>query len=333
MKDISRRDFIRWSGLAGLGLTLSPPPALAGGFSGALKIHRESRLMMGTYVTLTVLDESSDRAAQAGAGAIREMERLAAILTRFDSGAPLAHLARTGNLDRPDPELAAVLLAATGFYQSSGGHFDVTVAPLVDGQKKSFEQHNRPLSPEETKSLLKLVDGSALQVLPERISLLKEGMALTLDGLGKGYIVDQAGAALKKAGIKHALINAGGDILALGGKGDRPWRIGVLDPTRTDRKGPVITLKDQAVATSGNYEVYWDTEKLHHHIIDPGVGDSPSGPVSVSIKSQSCLEADALSTTLFCLPARQALAFMAEHQAQGLIINNRGERISRGVWS
>ena len=203
----------------------------------------------------------------------------------------------------------------------------------MDGQKKSFEQNNRPLSPEEARSLLKLVDGSALQVLPERISLLKEGMALTLDGLGKGYIVDQAGAVLKKAGIKHALINAGGDILALGGKGGKPWRIGVLDPTRTDRQGPVITLQDQAVATSGNYEVFWDTEKLHHHIIDPGAGDSPSGPVSVSIRSQSCLEADALSTTLFCLPARQALPFLARYKAQGLIINRQGERISRGAWS
>ena len=127
--DTSRRDFIKWSGLAGLGLTLCPPPVLAETFSGDLKIHRESHLMMGTYVTLTVLDQSMDRAAQATATAVREMERLAAILTRYDGSAPLAHLSRTGRLDRPDPELTAVLLAAGGYYQSSGGHFDVTVAP------------------------------------------------------------------------------------------------------------------------------------------------------------------------------------------------------------
>ena len=333
MKDTSRRDFIKWSVLAGTGLALCPPPALAGGFLGQLKIHRESRLMMGTYVTLTVLDESSDRAASALAGALGEMERLAAILTRYDSGAPLAHLAGTGLLKNPEPELTAVLLAAQGYYQSSGGHFDVTVAPLVDGQKDSFAKNHQPLSQARRRELMELVDGSALKVSPERIELQKAGMALTLDGLGKGFIVDRAAASLKKAGIRQALINAGGDILALGGKGDRPWRIGVLDPTRDDHKGPVISLKDQAVATSGNYEVFWDAEKLHHHIIDPGAGDSPAGPVSVSIKAASCLEADALSTTLFCLPAKRALSFLAENKAQGLIINRQGERISRGAWS
>ena len=176
MKDTSRRDFIKWSALAGAGLALCPPSALAGGFSGKLKIHRESRLMMGTYVTLTVLDESSARAARATDRALEEMERLSAVLTRYDSGAPLAHLSRTGSLNSPDPELAAVLLAATGFYQSSGGLFDVTVAPLVDAQKKSFAENNRPLSERELAGLLQRVDGSALKVSPERVEFLKEGM-------------------------------------------------------------------------------------------------------------------------------------------------------------
>lgn len=332
MKDTSRRDFIKWSALAGAGLVLAPPPALAAGFSGGLKIRRESRLMMGTYVTLTVLDESSDRAAQALASALAEMERLAAILTRYESGAPLAHLAAAGRLESPEPELTQVLAAAQSYNRSSGGLFDVTVAPLVDAQKESFAKTGRPLSGDRLKALRELVDGAALKVSPRRIELQKSGMALTLDGLGKGFIVDRAVAVLKKAGIKHALVNAGGDISALGGKGGKPWRIGILDPTRSDRKGPVIPLRDRAVATSGNYEVFYDSEKLHHHIIDPAAGDSPAGPVSVSIRAGSCLAADALSTTLFCLPARNALAFLAEHQAQGLIINRRGERISRGSW-
>jgi len=334
MKELSRRDFVKLAGLAGVGLVAAgaAPKALAQVWSGPDKILRRTRLMMGTYVTMTIIDPSLDKAEEAYTKAMAEMERLEGILSRYRTDGPLAHLHRTGTLDGPDPELVAVLNAAAGYHRDSGGRFDVSIAPVVDATKDSFARRGRPLTEAELKDLLKLVDGSLVEVGPGRIRLPKEGMALTLDGLGKGYIVDLAGACLKRAGIGRALINAGGDILALGDKGGSPWRVGVIDPTKPGGQGPVIELKDRAVATSGNYEVFFDQEKLHHHIVDPGQGVSPVGPVSVSIRAQTCLAADALSTTLFCLEAKEAPSFLARHRAEGLIINRRGERISRGIW-
>lgn len=332
----TRRDFVRIAGIGALGLgaaTAIPPKALAATLSGDLKIQRRSELMMGTYVTLTVLDRSQDKATKAIQAAIDEMARLEKILTRYDSAAPLAHLARAGSLSSPEPELLAVLQAAAGYHAASSGRFDISIAPIVDATKESFAKTQKPLTGAQLTELMKRVDGSAIKLSAKRIELLKDGMALTLDGLGKGFIVDRAIETLKANGIKQALVNAGGDIRALGAKGKNPWRIGVIDPTKRGGKGPIVGLKDAAIATSGNYEVFYDTEKLHHHIINPGQGVSPKAPVSVSIRSTSCLAADALSTAVFCLSSTEVLPFLAAQKADGMVIHRNGEKMTRGRWS
>ena len=101
-------------------------------------------------------------------------------------------------------------------------------------------------------------------------------MGITLDGIAKGLIVDWAAEELTRRGIDHFLINAGGDIRVAGGKGDgAPWRIAIRDPKSSDSYAAVIRLRDGAIATSGNYEVYFDREKLYHHIVSPWNGLSP----------------------------------------------------------
>jgi len=333
--DLSRRSFIRLAGLGALSLGAGlgrAPEALAAGLKGDLKIFRRSRLMMGTYVTLTLVDDSLIRAEEAVERTFAEMARLEGILTRYDQSAPLAELAARGRLNSPRPELVAVLEAAAGFHALSGGAFDVSVAPVIDATKAAFEAAGRPLDEAELARLMARVDGRAIQVGRNRIELKKEGMALTLDGLAKGYIVDRAAESLRGQGVRQALINAGGDIYALGSKGPAPWRVAVVDPTRPAGRGPILGLSNRAIATSGNYQVYWDKEKLHHHIVSPGDGHSPSGPVSVSIQAADCLRADALSTTLFCLPPEQGLALLKGQGAEGLIINRQGQRLSRGAW-
>ncbi len=340
MSNYSRREFIRLGGLTALamagtaaGAALKPPAALAAGLIGDVKIYRRSELMMGTYVTITLVDDSLVKTEEAAQAAFDEIERLTAILSRYETGGPLAHLARTGRLASPEPELVGVLEAAARFHRATKGGFDVTVAPLIDRVRDSFAQTGAPPSQAELASLLRLVDGDAVRVSAREIRLMKDGMALTLDGLAKGYIVDSAAAVLRRHGVDQGLINAGGDIVALGKKGRRPWRVAIIDPTRPGGRGPVIELADRAVATSGNYEVYYDAEKLHHHIIDPATGASPYGPVSATVKAADCLTADALSTSLFCLPSSQGVGLLSSLAAEGLIINRRGQRLKRGRWS
>ncbi|MBW2618647.1 MAG: FAD:protein FMN transferase [Deltaproteobacteria bacterium] len=335
MTNLSRRSFVRLSGLAALALTgrlARPPEALAARLTRGQQILRRSRLLMGTYVTITVIDPSLTRAEEAVENTFAEIVRLERILSRYQASGPLTHLNTTGRLAHPDPELVAVLSAARSYHDLSGGAFDATVAPVVDALKAHFERDGGPPPRAELAALLKRVDGGAVEVSTGEIRLLKEGLALTLDGLAKGYIVDLAVQKLAFFGIEGALINAGGDIRALGQKGRAPWRVAVLDPTQAHRKGPIIDLADESIATSGNYEVFYDTEKLHHHIIDPASGRSPISLVSVSVRAASCLVADALSTTIFCLAPRQGLGLLDRLGASGLIIDRAGHRLSRGAW-
>lgn len=331
----NRRTFLRLTGLAGaaaLSAAAAPPESLAASLIGDLKVLRRTRLQMGTVVTITAVDRSLDKSNRAVEAAFAEIDRLTAIMTRYDSAAPLAHLARTGRLNDPAPELVSVLEAAGNFHRLSHGAFDVTVAPVLDETEKTFKQTGRAPSDQRLAELHKLVDQSALGVAPNRISLAKSGMAVTLDGCAKGYIVDRAAAVLKKAGIKRALINAGGDIYALGKKSSRPWRVRVTDPTRPDQLGPVVELADQALATSGNYEVFFDSEKLHHHIVEPSLGRSPRRVVSVSIKAADCLTADAAATTVFCLKPTAATKLTGRIKADSLVIIRDGRRLAQGYW-
>jgi len=189
---------------------------------------------------------------------------------------------------------------AAYFHFLSQGSFDVTIQPLVDLYKEAFARTGHAPSSEKVKEKLALVDADNIQFNKQGIRLLKEGMGITLDGIAKGYIVDEAANALKKIGIQYALINAGGDIRAIGGNGpNKSWEIGITDPWKRKEYLQIIQLNNGAIATSGNYEVYFDREKLYHHIIDTHTGRSPRDMASVSITAPTVMEADALSTTVF----------------------------------
>ncbi|MFH1091056.1 MAG: FAD:protein FMN transferase, partial [Pseudomonadota bacterium] len=123
------------------------------------------------------------------------------------------------------------------------------------------------------------------------------------DGVAKGYIVDRAGDKLKRAGLKNALINAGGNILAWGNSpAGKPWRIGVQDPWRPGQWLKVIALTDKAVATSGSYERFFDQKHDFHHLLDPKTGWPAGRLVSASVVASTAVLADAMSTAVFVNP-------------------------------
>ena len=159
-------------------------------------------------------------------------------------------------------------------------------------------------------------------------------MAVTLDGIAKGYIIDRAMGLLRNHDIHHALINAGGDIVVHGGKGkNRPWRIGIQDPWNRSHYLDVVLLTSGAVATSGNYEVFFDREKLYHHLIRPDSGDPAPDLASVTIRAASCIAADAMATTVYSMGPSEGNAFIHKTPTvEGLIINNQRKKIASSGW-
>jgi len=148
--------------------------------------------------------------------------------------------------------------------------------------------------------------GSGKIVINSSEIKLEQGMGITLDGIAKGYIVDEALQVLKNNGIKNAVIDAGGDIATLGTKaGGEKWIIGLRNPNDKSESVAEFQLANQAITTSGNYERYFDEDANVGHIMDPKTGMSVYKCSSASIITKNCTVADILSTAVFvCGPEK-----------------------------
>jgi thiamine biosynthesis lipoprotein len=159
-------------------------------------------------------------------------------------------------------------------------------------------------------------------------------MGITLDGIAKGYIVDRAAEILSRHGIGNHLINAGGDIRTSGAaaKG-KPWTIAVQDPAKGREYPAVITMTSGAIATSGNYEVFYDNEKMFHHIIDSRTGYSPEQTTSVTVQAPTVMDADALSTSVFVMAPAGGIAFInGRPGCECFVVENSGATHRSTGW-
>ena len=333
---VDRRTFLKYSGMLGVGLAFSGvmPVSECVAFDRKLYKVTRTRLAMGTFAAVTVMHPSQDEADDIIAKAFHEMDRVSRLLNRYDSGSAIGVLNRDGRLSDTPGEVLDVLVRALKFHESTGGAFDVTVKPLVDLYKKHFADHGKAPSDAEVAKTLKYVNSRALYVDGRQVRFGKEGMGITLDGIAKGYVIDCGADVLRRHGIKHGLINAGGDIRAIGGKDTTtPWRVAVQSPEKDGSYADIITMVNGAIATSGNYEVYFDKEKLYHHIVSPESGQSPLESNSVTVLSANVVDADALSTSVFVLEPTVGKQFIENTpNTECLILTASDQRVASRGW-
>ncbi|MGD9948172.1 MAG: FAD:protein FMN transferase [Desulfobulbus sp.] len=312
--DLKKRSFLKLAGLLGLGAavtSLVPTEKIE-----SLLFRRnqykvsETRLAMGTYVAITAIHPSRDHAEQAMGEAFEEIARLSKLLTRFDERSPVGLLNATGSLEETPEAVGAVIAASRYYYQRTGGVFDITVKPLLDLYETRFSANKQPTE-QEMADAVKLIGLPSLQTRGRALAFARPGMGITLDGIAKGYIVDQASALLRARGVDNHLINGGGDIRVSGHAAQgRKWSIAVQNPDQSNHYPETFSLQDGAVATSGNYEVYYDREKLFHHIVNARTGHSPRSWESVSIVAPTVTEADALSTAVFLMDPKEGVSLI-----------------------
>jgi len=335
-KPISRRAFLSLTSTLSLGVaTLGVPLSTeAVKFDRTLYKVSKSRLGMGTFINMTVFHPSKGEAEEAMGRAFEEISRLTAFMTRYESTSYIGHLNGSGLLNQPPAEVMEVLRFSLHYHRLSGGTFDITIKPVVDLYQESFGVNNRPPSSEALKEAMEKVGSRHLKLTQTSVSFGRSGMEVTLDGIAKGYIVDRAMELLRQQNIQHALINAGGDILVYGGKGEeKPWKIGIQDPWKRNGHVDVVTLNNGAIATSGNYEVFFDREKLFHHLIRPNSGSPAPETASVTIRAASCMEADAIATSVYVMgPARGDQFIRQLPSIEGLVINSQGKKMPSSGW-
>ncbi len=284
--------------------------------------------MMATSVSVTVLAHDLDHGRSATRAAMREMAATAAKLNRFDSSGAVATLNRTGVLERPSAALLDVLGSARHYSEVSEGAFDVTVLPVLEYYlKQELPVNPARLDRAAIQERDQQVDYRHLAFDANKVRLARPGMAITLDGIGKGYVVDQGIRTLRKHGIEDAIIDAGGEIRAINKSSAKPyWTVGIADPRDTRRMCALVPLRNHALSTSGNYEVFFSTDHRLFHIINPHTGYSPDQYASVTVLAPHSVDADALSVALFSLPREDIKELMHRESKEWFITSWDGQR-------
>ena len=267
-----------------------------------------SSFMMGTLIKLTIYDSNFDESVFDKAFArIAEIESKMTINAgNVDSEIIKLNDSAGQDFVQLSPDTFYVLKKAVYYAELSDGKFDVTIGPLVKLWNIGTEEAAVPAE-QQILERLPLVNYRNL-ILNEQNSsakLTNPGMVVDLGAIAKGYAADEVAKVLREAGIKHAIINLGGNILTINQKPDgSAWRLGLQDPLepRGDYMG-IVMLKDQTLVTSGTYERYFEVGgKRYNHILNPQTGyPEDNSLMSVSIVGKDSIDADALSTTVFLL--------------------------------
>lgn len=281
--------------------------------AGPLQAARiqEARPLMGTAVEI-VAEGAGEAALRAAIeGAYREMRRLSDMMNHYDPASVVSAVNEAAGL-RPvvaPPELMEVLAAARRLSRRSQGAFDITVASL-SGWRFRPEDPRMPDAAEITRRL-PLVNWRGL-VLDEKARtayLRRTGMRIDLGGIAKIPILEAGRRSLERAGVPRALVNGGGDVLVH--SDGPPWRVGVRDPRAPDRLLGVVEIARGGVASSGDYERYFEREgRRYHHILDPRTGYPAQGPKGVTLVAPSAGAVNGLGVAIMVLgkePGRRLL--------------------------
>jgi thiamine biosynthesis lipoprotein len=279
-----------------------------------LQIRERELRVMGTSLEIRVLGPDAEALDRAIDASIAEIQRVEDVMTDWRP----SELTRLNDAAGEGPhtvpaELAKLIQTSLLIGELTGGAFDVTYAGV--GVLWDFKQEP-PVIPaaDEIERALKRVGYDRVSVDLEKNTVdLPADMRIGLGGIAKGFGVDRAMAVLLEHGIEHAIVNAGGDLKALGKKFGNPWEIAIRHPRNRERVIAVLPVSNTCVVTSGDYERFFEHEgQRYHHIIDPRTGYPSTGCMSATVVAPDAAFADALATALCVLDPEQGLAIVAE---------------------
>jgi len=294
---------------------------------------REARPLMGTVVELAVELPAADatRAHAAIDAAYREMQRLSDMMNHYDPRSVVSAIndaAGRAAVNLP-PELMAVLAMAQAMSARSDGAFDVTVASLRGWRFRADDP--RLPSAAEIAAQWPLVNWRDLRLDADAKTafLARPGMRIDLGGIAKLPIVHAGMQLLARRGITRALVNGGGDVEALGGSRERPWRVGVRDPRAPERLLGVLRIERGFVVSSGDYErAFVRDGTRYHHILDPRSGYPAQGPRGVTLFGERLEDLNGLGVAIMVRGKADGMRWLSEDaRVEGLIIDDDGS-----VW-
>lgn len=302
-----------------LGAVAWGPPGLA----QATGPQRASRNLMGTRVDIVA--DGGDRASpddahalQAAIGlAFTEMQRLEALLSRYRENSVVRRLDRAAGRHpvAVPPEVMEVLVSAQRVWRDSAGAFDPTIGALSGWH---FEPGRQVLpAPADIAAALRHVGARQLQ-LDESAGtayLAEPGMQLDLGGIAKLPILAAGLRVLAREGVSNALVNGGGDVIAIGRLQGRPWRVGVRDPRAPGTLLGAIEVEGHGVvASSGDYERgFMHQGRRLHHVLDPQTGWPTTGVHGVALLARDVQAVNGWGTALMVQGMAAVPAWSTRH--------------------
>lgn len=296
----SRRQFIA------LGVGAFVVAALPKAVRPERALVRSTRPSMGTLAEVAVVARDRRWARGAIDAAMGELARVENAMTRFrpDSEIGRVNAAPVGEPVGVSAETAAVVAAALRWADVSGGGFD----PALGGASALWAVESRlePPAAGEVgrfagRELWRAIEVDRFRGSPAIVRRDPDA-AIDLGGIAKGHGVDRAVAALREWGVTRGMVNVGGDLYALGDSVDGdPWEVGVRDPSRPGGIVETVAIADRAVATSGDYERFFEWRgRRYHHLLDPRTGAPKASPFhGVTVIADDVTTADAAGTAAF----------------------------------
>lgn len=288
----------------------------------------ENYFIFDTIVSVKVYDE---RMNAAHFDEIRELlEHINETMNRFEQESEVASINQSAGIAavQVSEETFRIIKTAKEYAERTSGEFDPTIGPLVDlwaigngGSKVPSEAAIKEARQHIAYSKLMLDEGSS------SVQLKDAGMTLDLGAIAKGYAADVIADYLQKQGFTSAIIDLGGNIVAMGSKPDESsWSIGIQSPE--EQRGAylgTLSVRNKTIVTSGVYERYFiDEEQLYHHVLDPFTGyPAVNELVSTTIVTEESMHADAMSTSVFLQGLEEGMAFVeATDNTEAIFVTN-----------
>jgi len=287
-------------------------------------------MIMGTVVEISVIP-ADEEAIKEAFDAIKKVDEL---MSTYKPESEVSILNRQGE-NQLSPQTTQIIQEAIKFSEMTEGAFDITCRPLINLWNRAKKEEKIPTL-QEIEEAKNLVSYKKIALEGDLVKFGQPGMEIDLGGIAKGWAVDKAIQALRKREVKAALVNAGGDLYALGRRSLwKKWEVGTQHPRDQEKILTTIEVSDRGVATSGDYRRYFTLEgRRFSHIVDPRTGETVEEvPMSVTVVAPDATTADALATGIFVLGPEEGMKLIESLPGvEGLIVSEGMRMDSSSGW-
>lgn len=307
-------------------------------FLHAQVLRHRTVALMGSRFDISIVDKDSLSAEKDIDEVVAEIDRIENLISEWRPNTQISEVNRNAGIAPVKVDREVFDLTKRGIYFSkiSGGAFDISIAAMDKIWKFDGSMQEMPADSSIRKSVARVgYENIVLDSANCTIFLKKKGMKIGFGSIGKGYAADRGKALMLKKGIKAGIVNASGDmsVWGLSPKG-RLWRIGITDPFHPSEYIDIITLDNESMVTSGDYEKYAVINgKRYAHIINPKTGYPSHGLTSATVKGPSAEFANGLSTSVMVLGAKKGKKLMKRFpNYQYYLITDKEKIIKSKGW-